>query len=86
MEAHEITAELIEACERLGLLASAISPTRVHVCAPKTHSGLAEVITLAPDQRAVLHFHWSWGDPVCPAAEIDRAAKSIAYVVSPASA
>ena len=84
-EVHILCRRLVKACGEKGLVAEQLSSTRVH--AGVTNAGmLAEVIRCMPDKGEVLHWWWSWGEPICPAEDIEKAAKMIAYVVTPQNA
>jgi hypothetical protein len=76
---------LAEACGAAGLTADQLGPTRVRVGV--TGAGmLAEVIRCMPGSDEALYWYWSWDEPICPAADISRATRMIAYVVTPANA
>jgi hypothetical protein len=83
-DVHALCGSLAKACGEAGLTAEQLSATRVHVCA--TGAGmLAEVIRCMPGADEALYWYWSWGEPICPAADIAQATKAIAYVVTPAN-
>jgi hypothetical protein len=84
-DAHELCRTLAKACGEAGLIADQLGPTRVRVGV--TGAGmLAEVIRCMPGEGDVLYWHWSWDEPICPAANIAQATKAIAYVVTPVNA
>jgi hypothetical protein len=43
---------------------------------------MAETVTLRPDADGVLMWWWSWGRPICPADQIDRAVELVSRVVT----
>jgi hypothetical protein len=43
---------------------------------------MAETVALRPDADEVLMWWWSWGTPICPAEQIDRAIELISQVVT----
>ncbi|MCO5970858.1 hypothetical protein [Actinoallomurus soli] len=81
-DVYTLVTRLAEECGKAGLVATVISPTRVHVNAG-VHSRLAETIRCHPDADERLMWWWSWGEPICPAASIDLAVRRIAHVVAP---
>ncbi len=81
--ADELIKRLAVMCERQGLVTNVMEPsTRIKVFAPSGNAHLDEVVSLRPDGSEVLTWFWSWGEPICPATEIDRAVKRIENVVS----
>ncbi len=81
--ADELIKQLDEACRRRGLMTVVMEPsTRIKVFAPGGNARLDEVVSLRPNKSEILTWHWSWGDPICPATEVDQAAKRIENVVS----
>lgn len=87
LEVQALCGLLAKECGSLGLTAEVLAPTRVRVGA--TNAGmLAEVIRCQPDGDEILQWCWSWDTPFCVAtpAEIGRAARMIAHVVTPAHA
>src|SRR5262245_30138765 len=69
-DVHELCRRLSMACGAAGLTAEEIAPTRIRVGFPGAGM-LAEIIRCMPDASEQLHWWWSWGDPICPAEEID---------------
>ncbi|MEV5706580.1 hypothetical protein [Actinoallomurus sp. NPDC052274] len=81
-DVHTLVTRLAEECEKVGLTATVLSPTRVHVSAG-AHSRLTETIRCHPDADEELMWWWSWGEPICLATSIDLAVRHIAHVVAP---
>ncbi|GAA0353974.1 hypothetical protein GCM10010151_49440 [Actinoallomurus spadix] len=81
-EVQDLCRRLSMACGRAGLTAEEIAPTRIRVGFPGAGM-LAEIIRCMPDSSERLHWWWSWGDPICPAEEIDQAVEMIVHVVRP---
>jgi hypothetical protein len=82
-DVHALTRRLTEACQRAGLAAETIAPTRVRVSLPGAHDRLSETVRCMPDRQERLTWWWSWGDPICPATDIDNAVRVITHVVTP---
>lgn len=82
-DAHTIADRLARSCEAAGLSAEVLAPTRVRARMPNTHAGLSEVIKIMPDESEVLSLYWSWGERICPVAEMDKAVTAIKHVVTP---
>lgn len=82
-DAHALAERLARSCEAAGLVAEVLAPTRVRAYMPGANGRLAEVIRIMPDEAEALSFFWSWGERICPVAEIDRAVASIKHVVTP---
>jgi hypothetical protein len=82
-EPHEVAARLAQACREQGLRADVLGPTRVHASMPDGHARLAEVVRIMPDEQETLSLYWSWGERICPAADIPTAVKVIKHVVTP---
>jgi hypothetical protein len=83
-DVHALTERLAAECVKAGLNATVIGATRVRVSAPGAHSRLAETVRIEPDAGERLVWLWSWDEPICPAANIADAVRSIGYVVTPA--
>jgi hypothetical protein len=81
-DVYTLATRLAEECGKAGLNATVLSPTRVHVSAG-VHSRLAETIRCHPDGDEKLMWWWNWGEPICPATDIDLAVRFIAHVVAP---
>lgn len=84
-DTRELCKRLAKACGEAGLIADQLGLTRVRVGAIGAGM-LAEVIRCMPGNDNALYWHWSWDEPICPAANIAQATKVIAYVVTPANA
>ena len=82
-DVHILTERLAEECGKAGLDARVIAPTRVRVSRPGAHSRLSETVRCMPDPDERLTWWWSWGEPICPAAQIPDAVRVIAHVVTP---
>lgn len=82
-DVHTLTSRLTDACRRAGLNAEPVAPTRVRVSYPGAHARLSETVRCMPDRQERLTWWWSWGDPICPATEIDNAVRVITHVVTP---
>jgi hypothetical protein len=81
--ADELIKKLEVACKHRGLVTDVVEPsTRIKVFAPSGNAHLDEMVSLRPNESEVLTWHWSWGDPICPATDVDQAAKRIENVVS----
>lgn len=60
-----------------------VGPPRLRVTSADTPE-LREVITCATSVADdALWFLWSWGDPICPAVEVEQAVKEIGHVLGP---
>jgi hypothetical protein len=82
-DVQDFTERLARECQKAGLTATVLGPARVHVSAPGAHARLAETVRCVPDAEERLTWHWSWGEPICPAADIAGAVRLIAHVVTP---
>lgn len=83
-DAHRVMARLAEACERHGLGAVLVAPTRVRVSPPgAVHPEMTEIITLGADEADRLFFYWSWNEKICPADDSEWAAQAIQHVLVP---
>jgi hypothetical protein len=83
---HVLTDQLAETCKQAGLRAEIVAYARVHISAPGADRRLAETVRCARDDQNQLTWWWSWGEPVCPAHEVDEAVRKIANVVTPSIA
>lgn len=79
-----LTRRLAAECVQAGLNATLLGAKHVQVSAPGAHARLAETVRCEPGDADGLVWRWSWGDPICPAANIAEAVRIIAYVVTPA--
>jgi hypothetical protein len=83
-EVHRLMCRLAEACTQRGLDALQLAPTRVRVSPPDAaHPEMTEIIALKADEDGRLFFHWSWGEKICPADDLEWAAHVIKNVVAP---
>jgi hypothetical protein len=82
---YDLTQQLTEACERAGLVAKIVAPTRVRVNAPGANERLTEIVKCMPDREERLMWWWSWDEPICPVTDLDQAVRKIAYVVTPST-
>jgi hypothetical protein len=81
--ADQIVQRLSDACRNAGLVVEILEPsTRIKVNPPDGNVRMAEIIRLAPNGDEVLMWWWSWGTPICPAGQIERAVDLIAGVVA----
>ena len=78
-----LTRRLADECQKAGLNAIVVAPTRVHVSLPGGHARLSETVRCMPDDQERLTWWWSWGDPIGPATAITETARQIAHVVTP---
>jgi hypothetical protein len=83
-DVYALSKQLAEDCEKTGLKAEVLAPTRVRISDPAGHARLTEVVRCMPlpygDER--LMWWWSWDEPICPAADIPGAVKAISSVVT----
>ena len=81
--ADQIVERLSAACKRAGLTVEVLEPsTRIKINAPDGNVRMAETVTLAPNADESLMWWWSWGSPLCPADQIERAVELISNVVA----
>ena len=82
-DVHVLTRQLAQECEKAGLNATVVAPTRVQVSLPGAHARLSETVRCMPDRQERLTWWWSWDEPICLADQIADAVKVIAHVVTP---
>lgn len=81
--ADQFIERLAEGCEDAGMRTTVIEPsTRIKIYAPNGNAHFDEMITLKPDAGEVLSWHWSWGEPICPAGDLATAVAMIRKVVA----
>lgn len=81
--ADKLIERLGTACKRAGLTGEVLEPsTKMKINTPDGNVRMAETVTLAPNADEVLMWWWSWGKPICPADQIDRAVDLISNVVA----
>jgi hypothetical protein len=74
---------MVAACEKAGLTIDVLEPSgKIKINASDGNEHLAETVALRPDADEVLMWWWSWGKPICPADQIDRAIELISRVVT----
>jgi len=81
--ADKIIERMVAACGEAGLTVQILEPsTKIKVNVADGNEHMAETVVLAPDRDEVLMWWWSWGKPICPAAQIGRAVELLANVVA----
>jgi hypothetical protein len=81
--ADKIIERMVTACKKADLTVEILEPsTKIKVNASDGNEHMAETVTLAPDGDEVLMWWWSWGKPICPADQIDRAVELLSNVVA----
>jgi hypothetical protein len=74
---------MVAACEKAGLAFDVLEPCgKIKINASDGNERMAETVALRPDADDVLRWWWSWGRPICPAEQIDRAVELISRVVT----
>jgi hypothetical protein len=81
-DTEKIMERMVAACEKAGLAIDVLEPAgKIKINASDGNARMAETVTLRPDGDDVLMWWWSWGRPMCPADQIDRAVELISRVV-----
>ena len=74
---------MVTACKKADLAVDVLEPAgKLKINASDGNERMAETVTLRPDADEVLMWWWSWGRPMCPADQIDRAVELISRVVT----
>jgi hypothetical protein len=80
---NQIIEQMVAACRKADLTVEVLDPAgKIKINASDGNAHMAETVTLAPDKDEVLMWWWSWGTPICPAAQIDRAVERLSNVVA----
>lgn len=84
-EAADFFDALTTACSNAGLKVEIVQrPSTITVKAPEAHRYMTETITLRPNAKGVLTWHWSWDAPIAPAHNIDDLVRLIVRLIGTA--
>jgi hypothetical protein len=82
-DTEKIMELMVAACEKADLAIDVLEPGgKIKINASDGNERMAETVTLRPDADGVLMWWWSWGRPICPADQIDRAVELVFRVVT----
>jgi len=80
---NQIIQQMVAACKKADLTVEVLEPAgKIKVNAADGNAHMAETVTLAPDKDGELMWWWSWGMPICPATQLDRAVALVSNVVA----